>query len=345
MKQTALLTMAGFLAVCWMVPMAVAADPDIVGTWQVKADFNGRPMESLLSFSKDKEGKFVGKAISFFGVNELKDIKLEGDKLTYSQINRRGGNESTSTFTGTIKEGKLTGTTSSDFGEFNLEGALMKAKPAVVGNWEIKTQRGDQTMVSTLMVSQDKEGKFLVTWKSQRGETAATDVAYNDGKLTFKRTMPARQREGQDAQAQPAQPRESTYELTAKGDTISGIIKSQRGENPIEGKLVGGAIIGTWELTITSERGDRTQWLIVFPDMTALYGPIAVEKIALEEKNVNFTAKISFGERSFENQFKGQLDGDKLTGEMTSPVMGRPGEGTEAPATVTQKVTGKKLAQ
>lgn len=342
MKQTALLTMAGLLAFCWMVPAAVAADTDVIGIWKVKADFNGRPMESLLAFSKDKEDKLVGKSISFFGVSELKDIKLEGDKLTYSQINRRGGDESVSTFTGTIKEGKLTGTTSSDFGDFDIEGALMKAKPAVVGNWEFKTQRGDQTMVSTLIVSQDKDGKFTATWKSQRGETAATDVAYTDGKLTFKRTMPARQREGQDTQAQP---REMTYELTAKGDTISGIVKSQRGDNPVEGKLIGQALVGTWELTISSERGDRTQWLMVFPDMTALYGPIAVEKIALEEKNVNFTAKISFGERSFENQFKGQLDGDKLTGEMTSPAMGRPGEGTEAPATVTQKVTGKKLAQ
>lgn len=343
MKKTALLTIAGLMAVCWMVPAAVAAEADIIGIWQVKADFNGRPMESLLSFSKDKEGKLVGKAISFLGASELKDIKLDGDKLTYSQINRRGGEESVSTFTGTIKDGKLKGATSSDFGDFELEGALMKAKPAIVGNWEFQTQRGDQTMTSTLMVSQDKDGKFAAIWKTQRGETPATDVTYADGKLTFKRTMPARQREGQDAQAQPAQAREMTYELTAKGDTISGIMKTQRGENPIEGKRIGGALIGTWELTIASERGDRTQWLMVMPDMSALYGPVVVDKVVVEDKNVSFTVKMSFGERSFENQFKGQLDGDKLTGEMTSPAMGRPGEGTDTPATVTQKVTGKKM--
>ncbi len=340
MKKTALLTIAGLMAVCWMVPAAIAAEADIVGIWQVKADFNGRPMESLLSFSKDKEGKLIGKAVSFFGVTELKDIKLEGDKLTYSQVNRMGGNESTSTFTGTIKDGKLKGSTSSDFGQFDLEGTLMKAKPAVVGAWEFQTQRGDQTMTSTLIVSQDKEGKFSAIWKTQRGETPATDVTYADGKLTFKRTMQGRQREGQE---QPAQTREMTYELTAKGDTISGIMKTQRGENPIEGKRIGGALIGTWELTIASERGDRTQWLMVMPDMSALYGPVAVDKVVMEDNKVSFTVKMSFGDRSIENQFKGQLDGDKLTGEMTSPAMGRPGEGTDASATVTQKVTGKKI--
>lgn len=340
MKKTALLTIAGLMAVCWMVPAAVAAETDIVGIWQVKADFNGRAMESLLSFSKDKEGKLVGKAISFFGASELKDIQLDGNKLTYSQINRMRQADSTSTFTGTIKDGKLTGTTSSDYGDFDLEGTLMKAKPAVLGNWEFKTQRGDQTMTSTLMVSQDKDGKFAAIWKTQRGETAATGVTYDDGKLILKRTMQGRQREGQD---QPAQTREMTYELTAKGDTISGIIQTQRGENPIEGKRIGGALVGTWELTIASERGERTQWLMVMPDMSALYGPVAVDKVAMEDKNVSFTVKMSFGERSFENQFKGQIDGEKLTGEMTSPAMGRPGEGTDTPATVTQKVTGKKI--
>jgi hypothetical protein len=71
--------------------------------------------------------------------------------------------------------------------------------------------------------------------------------------------------------------------------------------------------------------------------------PVVVDKVVVEDKNVSFTVKMSFGERSFENQFKGQLDGDKLTGEMTSPAMGRPGEGTDTPATVTQKVTGKKM--
>jgi hypothetical protein len=47
------------------------------GDWNVKMEFNGRQMDSILSFSRDQDGNLTGQWISFMGVNALKDIKFE----------------------------------------------------------------------------------------------------------------------------------------------------------------------------------------------------------------------------------------------------------------------------
>lgn len=146
-------------------------------------------------------------------------------------------------------------------------------------------------------------------------------MAFKDGKLTFTRVRGSEDRQ-----------RESKYELTLKGDTLSGTTESSRGTNTIEAKRADPAIVGKWELAITSERGEFKQILVVNPDLSALYGPTAVEKIELEDNKVSFKVAFGSGERSFESEFKGQLDGEKLTGEMTGF------------RDTVQKVTGKKIA-
>ena len=146
------------------------------------------------------------------------------------------------------------------------------------------------------------------------------DMAFKDGKLMFTRVRGSEDRR-----------RESKYELTLKDDTLSGKTESSRGSFDIKGKRADPVIVGKWELTITSERGEIKQILAVKPDMSALYGPTAVEKIEMEDNKVNFKVKFGFGERSFESEFKGQLEGEKLTGEMTGF------------RDTIQKVTGKKI--
>ncbi len=91
----------------------------ISGDWQVKADFDGRQFESLLSFSRDKEGNQIGNWVSFRGLSELKDVKSENGQLRFVRVSRnREGQSTTSEFTGTIKRGKLSGTLSGDRGEY-----------------------------------------------------------------------------------------------------------------------------------------------------------------------------------------------------------------------------------
>jgi hypothetical protein len=295
----------------------------LYGDYRVKVDFDGRQYDAILSFSRDREGNRTGQWISFWGLSELKDVKYEEGQLSFTRTSRsREGESITSKFTGTIKEGVLSGTMSSDRGESKLKGKRSPRTPRAVGSWEVNVKMPDREFTSTLVVKADKEGKLTAQWSSERGELEITDVQYERGRLTFKMEP----RQGED------RPWEATFEGTIQRetDTLSGVIKSERGEITAEGKRIGAALIGTWDLDMESERGPRKQRLRVNPDMTGLYGTIPVKKVNLEDDKVSFKIVMEFGERKFEMTFEGKLKESKLTGELTT-------------SRGTTKVTGTKV--
>jgi len=328
MKQTGLYKMVGFVmgvvlvlpfAVMSAEPPATLAEKGITGDWLLKIEFDGRQMTSIVCLSKDKEGKLAGQWIGFFGLGELQDVKYEGNNLSFVQVSRFGDQEFRMNFAGKVDGDKISGTLSSDRGESKVEGQRVKPMPAAVGSWEMKVKMGEREFTATLVVKADKEGKLTAEWQSQFGENQISDVQFKDGKLTFKRTT-----KFQDRQF------ESTFEGMVMADTLSGTFKSERGEIAAEGKRIGAALIGKWELDITSERGTYKQLLQVNPDLSGMYGPIPVKRINLEGDQVAFQIVMEFGDRKFELNFAGKLDGQKLTGEFTSE------RGT-------QKATGKKV--
>ena len=277
------------------------------GDWLVKMTFGERQMESILSFSRDSEGNRTGQWISFWGINELKDVKFEDNQLSFVQVFRFGENESTSTFKGTIEEGKLSGTMSGDRGETKLEGTRMPRPPRAVGSWEMKYKVGEREVTGTLVIKADKERNLSAEWQSERGEHNITDLKYERGNLSFKRTSKFGERQF-----------ESTFEGTLSRDTLTGTFKSERGEIAAEGKLKNAALIGTWILEITSDRGTRKQRLMVNPDMSALYGSMPLKKVNFEDGKVGFKLVVEFGDRKFESTFEGKIQDSKLTGELTS---------------------------
>ena len=293
----------------------------LYGDWIVKSDYNGRSFESILAFTRDKDGKQIGQWISFMGISELKELKFEEEKLTFQRENRnRDGETSTSKFSGTIKEGKLTGTMTTSRGETKLEGARAPRPPRAVGDWAIKMTMGEQERTSTLSIKADKEGKLSAVWTSPRGAREMQDVKYERGTLTFKNKPNAENTFN------------ITFEGTVRGDTLKGNIKSERGEVALEGKLAGAPVIGTWNLEIASEQGSRKQRLRINPDMSGLYGSTPIEKVVLDEDKVTFKIVLKFGEREFEMNFAGKLEKEKLTGELTT-------------SRGTQKITGTKVVR
>ncbi len=280
----------------------------LYGDWQVKVDYDGRQFESILSFSRDKEGNQTGHWISFMGLSELKDIKYEEGQLGFALVSRNREGESTTTnFKGTIEDGKISGTWSSDRGEFKLEGKRSPRVSRAVGNWAMKYKIGDREITSTLVIKADKEGNLTAQWQGRRSKSEIADLQYERGNLTFKRKSTYQDRQ-----------QESAFEGTVRGDTLSGVMKSERGEITVEGKLIGAPLIGTWNLEVASERGSRKQRLRVNPDMSGLYGAIPIKKVNLEGDQVSFKIVLEFGERKFEMSFEGKLAESKLTGELTT---------------------------
>jgi len=311
MKQAASHKTVGILALMVIVALSAPATAGtarkgILGDWQITMDFNGRQIESILSFSMNNQGKLTGQSIGF-SVSELTDVKYEGSQLSFVQVNRFGDREFRRTFTGTIERGKLSGIMSSDRGESKVEGKRLRRMPMAAGTWQVTFNVGDRQVNSTLVIKADDNNKLSADWQSQWGQHEITDVTFKAGKLTFKRTSKFQDRQW-----------ESSFEATVKGHKLTGTIKSEMGDMAVEGQRDGAALIGKWDLELTSDRGTRKQILQVNPDLSGLYGSSAIRKIDLEGKQVSFKLVRMFRDQESEITFKGTLSGKKLTGERTS---------------------------
>lgn len=313
------------LLICVVVLLAGTSDLpavekfEIAGDWKIKIDYDGRESIARLSISKNPDGSLTGK----WSESELSDIKFENKKLSFVRTRKWRDREFKSTFKGTLKDGNLVGTLSSERGQFPATVSRIKPKPVVIGNWDIKIKVREREFTNKLSISQTPDGKLVGKWTSERGQHTVSNIKFKDGKLTFTRKSTYRDME-----------RESTFEGTVQGHKLIGKIKSQRGEMTVTGKRIGAELIGKWELTTTSERGTRKSTLMVGGDMTATYqtgfGEVPVSDLKLEGDKVTFKIKMGFGQRQFEMEFKGKLDGNTLDGEFTTP------RGT-------RKVTGKKI--
>ena len=282
----------------------------LYGDWQIKYQAGERQRDAIISFSRDNEGNRTGQWISFMSLSDLKDFKYEDGQLSFSRVSRgRDGQTTTSKFTGVIQDGKLSGMLSSDRGEYKVEGVPSPRIPRAVGKWQMTLKMEEREISSTMAIKADKEGKLSAEWSSERGTLEIPEVQYERGNVSF--TM-ERERE------------ETTWKASFKGtidretDTLTGTFSSDRGEIEAVGKRAGTALIGTWILESTSERGTRKQRLRVNPDMSALYGAIPVKKVNLEGDGVNFKIVMEFGDQTFEMDFEGKVADSKLTGELAS---------------------------
>jgi precorrin-6B methylase 2 len=312
MKQTMLCRKIAILAFTVLLTLSAlvsagSAKKTITGDWQVKIDFDGRQIPSILSFSSNKEVQLTGSWISFWGLSELKDINYEDGQLSFTQVYRFRENESEAKFTGTIKRRKLTGILSGDRGKSTVEGTHLRPMSRAAGNWDMKIKVGERQYSATLIVKQGQDGKLTADWQSQWGEHKISDVEFKKNKLNFKRTSKVQDRQW-----------ESTFEGTVKRNTLSGKFTSDRGEVEAEGIHFGAALIGKWNLEITSDRGTRTQVLQINPDLSGLYGPIAIQKINLEDSQVGFKTILDYNERKSEISFAGTLQNNRLSGELTT---------------------------
>jgi predicted nuclease of predicted toxin-antitoxin system len=171
----------------------------------------------------------------------------------------------------------------------------------------MKIKVGEREYTATLIVKQGRDGKLAADWQSNWGEHKISDVKFKRNKLNFKRASKVQDRQW-----------ESSFEGTIKRHTLSGTFTSDRGEIEAEGNRLGTAVIGKWNLEVTSERGKRIQMLQINPDLSGMYGPIAIDKVNLEDSQVGFKTTLEYNERKSEISFAGTLQGNKLNGELTT---------------------------
>ncbi len=310
MERRAIITMAlvGLLVVSFVLPLQVSAQSrsgrgGLYGDWRIKMKFGEYEFESILYFSRNQEG-YTGQWISGWGVNDLKDVKFEDNKLSFTQVTNYG-QERTSKFTGKIEKGELSGLLAGEQGETEIKGKRDPRPSRLVGSWEMKTTVGENEYPGTLTITADKEGNLGGTWKSQRGEGKLSDVKYADRKLTFTRVI---QRDSGEMVI--------TFEGTLGYTSLEGVFKTDGGEAPTTGTRVGALAIGTWNLDIESERGARKQRLRVNSDLSALYGSTLIKKVNLDGDKLSFKYVRTYNDQDNETSFEGKIADSKLTGEV-----------------------------
>ena len=277
-------------------------------------------MNAILSFSRDEEGNLTADWISFWGVNRLRDVKFQDGNLSFLQVTQFRDEEYRSTFTGTIEEDKLKGILSGQRGNSDVVGERSLRTPRASGTWELKYKIRDHAITSALVIKADKKGELSAEWKNDQAQVEVSDLNYQRGSLTLKRKTKMTDREW-----------DSTFEGSIDRQTglLKGTIISEMEEVPVEGKRLGEALIGVWNLDITAEEREYKQRLRVSPDMSALYGILPIGKIELKDDKVAFEDKWEFGDRTFEMSFDGQLVDEKLIGEITTSRGTRKIEGTK----------------
>jgi hypothetical protein len=297
------------LIFCFMLLMQtslVLAEEEITGDWDITMEFEGQQRFATLIISKKEDGTLTGK----WGSSELSNVKFQDGKLTFNRTVGPQDRQSTMDYEGTLKDGKLILTVSSDWGEFTAVGARPEPKLPVLGQWDINFNVGERDINAKLTITRKQDGTLEGIW-DEEGEHKVSDVKFQDGKLTFTRSSKV-----DDFGF------ETTYEGTLQGDKLIGKLKGEMGEWQANGQRVGAALIGVWELTTTSDWGTRENMMKIYSDLTGRYetfgGEVPMKNIKLEGDQVTFTLEMSFRGETFTMDFKGKLDGGTLKGQLTS---------------------------
>lgn len=243
-------------------------------------------------------------------------MKFEEGKVSFVRSFSRGDLEFKMTYTGTVEGDTIKGKVSSERGESDFEAVRMIGAEAVLGTWDMKLKMGEREFETKLVISKNADGSLAGDWVSEWGEHTVSDVKFENGKLTFNRKSKFDEREW-----------ESSFEGTVEGKKLTGVIKSERGEAEATGTKAGGkagasSVVGKWELTTETPRGTRTRMLTINEDMTGTYQmrdrDVAIKDLKVEGNTMSFKVEMTFNERSFEMDFKAEVDGDTMKGESTT---------------------------
>jgi hypothetical protein len=173
----------------------------------------------MMRINPDMTGRY-----EFFGGEiPMKDLKLEGNQVTFALEMGWGDQTFTLDFKGTLDGNNLKGQMTSDRGTSDITGKKVEEASAAFGTWEFtrETQRGTRT--STLKIKPDMTG----TYTMRDNEVAVKELKVDGDNVSFKLELSFNERQ-------------FTMEFKGKveGKTLKGEFITQRGAREAVGKKI-----------------------------------------------------------------------------------------------------------
>jgi hypothetical protein len=198
------------------------------------------------------------------------------------------------------------------------QSSVQASSPQVVGEWEFKSQWPARTSTATMTIKKSAEGKYEGTWSAQWGESALSDITFENGKMKFVQTSNF-----------GGQEMKTTYEGTVADGKITGKAQSQWGEFTFDGTLGGEAkteITGEWQMNVTMPAREIVEKLTITKNADgtlagkweAQRGENTISDVKFEAGKLTFTRTGKFGDREFTMTFAGTVEGDNIKGVFSS---------------------------
>ncbi len=183
----------------------------------------------------------------------------------------------------------------------------------ITGEWEMTMDFGGRQSFATLSISKQADGTLAGKW----GSNELSNVKFQDGKLTFVRTVRFGDQEFT-----------MNYDGTLKDGKLTGLLSSDRGEFAANGarKKPICPALGQWDISYRMGERDVTGKLVISaqPDgaldgkWVSERGGTEISNVKFQDGRLTFARKSTFNERTFESTFEGTVKGNELAGAFKS---------------------------
>jgi len=188
--------------------------PMAAGTWQVTFKVGERDVSTTLVIKADDNNKLSADWQSQWGQHEITDVTFKAGKLTFKRTSKFQDRQWDSSFEGTVKGHKLTGTVKSEMGDIAVEGQREGA--VIVGKWDLELTSDRGTRKQLLQVNPDLSGLY--------GSSAIKKIDLEGKQVSFKIVRMFRDQES-----------EITFKGTLSGRKLTGERTSSRGTQTVTG--------------------------------------------------------------------------------------------------------------
>jgi len=204
-----------------------------------------------------------------------------------------------------------------------VQTSLIWAAEDITGQWEMTMNFGGRDSYAMLTISKNADGSLSGKW----GSDELSDVKFQDGKLTFVRTIKFGDQEFS-----------MDYAGTLKDGKITGVMTSDRGEFDVNGVRFKpkSPALGTWDVSFNIGNRDITGQLAISEKADGTLdgkwiserGDTVISNVKFKDGKLTFNRKSTFGDNTYESDFEGTISGNVLTGVFKSQRGEMPAKGT-----------------